>query len=266
MQFTQFTTTIGHEKQKRLFLRARETGRLAHAYAFAGEEGVGKTTFALECAAIMGAHPILDLIVIDSENPISVEETRNLRSRLSLSPAGKCKAAIIKADMLTEEAASSILKVLEEPPKKAFIFLITANFYSLLPTIASRVQKVMFARLADEEIRGSFPDEEIIRLSAGRMGFARRLASDQEFLVFVRTFDSHYQILEQGKLVERLQTAEKIAALETPQIKFFLNHSMRRMSVKGAMPELARKLYTALSDLDFNVNVKLAVDNLFLPL
>ncbi|OGE78322.1 MAG: hypothetical protein A2751_04190 [Candidatus Doudnabacteria bacterium RIFCSPHIGHO2_01_FULL_46_14] len=260
-----FQKTVGHEKQKRMFLLALENGRLAHAYAFAGEEGIGKTTFAVECAAIMGADPVLDLVLIDSTEPVSVEETRNLRSRLALSPAGKCKAAVIKAGLLTDEAASSILNLLEEPPAHSYIFLVTENFYSLLPTIASRVQKIVFAKSTDEEVRAIIPDEEIVKLAAGRIGFAKRLAENVEFLEFVRGCDRQFQILTEGRLHTRLQTAEKIAALETAQIKLFLQFGMRRLSVLGSGVTLIRKFFTALADLDANVNTKIAIDNLFLP-
>ena len=261
-----FTKTVGHEKQKRLFLRAWGNGRLAHAYALVGQEGIGKTAFAGELAQILGADQVLDMFMIgEDEGGVSAQQARSLHAKLSLTPAGKCKVAIIKADGLTEEAANSLLKILEEPPGHSYIFLTTANFYSLLPTIASRVQKIQFTRLLDEEMAGVFT-EDILGLAQGRFGFAKRLTEDAEFLEFVRGCDARYQILEQGKFTERLQTAEKIAALETPEIIFFLRYSLERQASNLNIPALARKIYTAVSDLQYNVNVKLAMDNLFLPL
>lgn len=262
----QFTKTAGHETQKRLFLRVVETGRLAHAYAFVGEAGIGKTTFALELARLLGADPVLDVILIDSEEGVSIDETRSLRSRLTLSPAGKSKVAVIRADNLTEEAAASILKVLEEPPARSVIFLIAINYYSLLPTIASRVQKVAFSRSSDEEVGTIFANQEVVRLASGRIGRAYRLSQDQEFLAFVRDCETSYEILAEGRLVERFLTAGKIAAHEPAQISFFIRYCMDRLSrLDGKISLLGHKLYAALADLDGNVNVKLAVDNLFLP-
>ncbi len=259
-----FTKTVGHEKQKRLFFRAIENGRLAHAYAFAGQEGIGKTAFALELAEILGADSVLDLFVIgEEEGSVSAEQARALHAKLSLAPAGKCKVAVIKADGLTEEAANSLLKILEEPPKHSYIFLTAANFCALLPTIASRVQKMQFSRVADSEMAGMF-SEEILGLAQGRFGLAKRLSDDESFLEFVRSCDAGLLSLEQGKLAERLQTAEKIAALETPRIVFFLRYGLERQAADFKTPFLAKKLYTALADIEYNVNVKLSMDNLFL--
>src|SRR3989344_5770799 len=111
----QFNKTIGHERQKQLFERAVENGRLGHAYALVGEEGIGKTTFALELAGIVGADPVFDVFMLGLEGPITVDDARGLQSLLALSPAGKHKVAILNADALGTEAASALLKTLEEP-------------------------------------------------------------------------------------------------------------------------------------------------------
>ena len=262
-----FEKTVGHEKQKRLFLNILETGRLAHAYAFIGQEGIGKTAFALDLASLLGADPVLDLFVLDSQDSISAEETRTLRTKLALTPAGKCKVAVIKADLLTEEAASSLLKILEEPPQHSYIFLTTTNFYSLLPTIASRVQKVIFARALDAEIRSVFENEEIVTLASGRIGFAKLLAADENLLQFTRDCELNYQTLEQSKLADRFIVSEKIASLETRQILFFLQYCLSRITNRFEFnfSALARKLSAAFDDLQSNVNKKLSMDNLFLP-
>ena len=64
--------------------------------------------------------------------------------------------------------------------------------------------------------------------------------------------------------MERLKIAEKIASQETPEVRFFLNYSLKRFADSLAPKDLGKKLYQALSDLESNVNIKLAMDNLFL--
>ncbi|MBN1331609.1 hypothetical protein JW978_01850 [Candidatus Dojkabacteria bacterium] len=51
-------------------------------------------------------------------------------------------AVIFEADKMTLESQNSILKVLEEPPAKSYIFLVTRNPKSLLPTILSRTNLI----------------------------------------------------------------------------------------------------------------------------
>ena len=71
---------------------------------------------------------------------ISVEEIRNLRSSISLSPkiSDKKFVVIFDADRLNNSAANAFLKVLEEPPSDTIIFLTTQRVHSILPTIISR--------------------------------------------------------------------------------------------------------------------------------
>ena len=48
-----FSDILGQAKALALLDRALHSGRLAHAYLFAGPDGVGKTTVALELAAVL---------------------------------------------------------------------------------------------------------------------------------------------------------------------------------------------------------------------
>ena len=229
-----FTKTIGHEKQKSMLLRAAASTSLAHAYALVGPDHIGKTTLALEFASMLGADPVLDVCLLDGVEPISIEQAREAAARLAVTPVGKYKAAVINADNLTDEAASALLKLLEEPPARSVIFLITNNFYSLLPTVASRVQKIMFSGKRQWDNVGA-------------------------------ELQNYYQILESGDLVDRLQTAEKLATLEKPEVRKFVKFSMGKFCATPQTASLGLKLLAMVHDLERNVNLKLALDNLFLP-
>ena len=71
---------------------------------------------------------------------ISIDDIRNLGRQFSLCPpAGHPLIAIIdSADEMNIHAANSLLKLLEEPPENAFMFLISHSPDKLLPTIRSR--------------------------------------------------------------------------------------------------------------------------------
>ncbi len=257
-----------------MFLRAIEKGRLGHAYALVGEEGIGKTTFALDLANAMGTDPIFDLYLYDSSFALSIEEARNLEGRLSLTPVGAFKVAIVaQAEQMTLQAANALLKTLEEPPARSIIILVTANFYVLLPTIASRVQRVNFGLAPVAQVRDSLESfnldeetlEEILGFASGRIGLARRLAAEPGLLQFYRQAKRDYQILEKGTLVERLQTAERLATTEPPDINEFLKFAMQEWGKKAQNSSLSRKLFKTWEDLKFNLNLRLLLDNLFLP-
>lgn len=267
-----FAKTLGHERQKVLFSQAWQNGRMSHAYALVGQEHLGKTTFALDLATILGAEPVLDTVLLEGE--VSVEQARTVQSRLSLTSPRGYKIAIIQiAENLSHAAANCLLKTLEEPPANSVIFLITANFHALFPTLASRVQRINFGRVSDAEVRLSLAEfdlseaklSEIVKLAQGRIGMARRLVLTPELLEQWEIYKKYYQILETGSLVQRLQTAEAVASLETPEIRSFLKFVAAAWCERGTSKMLAQKLNLAYRDLEMNVNVKLALDNLFLP-
>lgn len=74
---------------------------------------------------------------------ISIEESRKVPQFLSLTPAeGNWRVVIIDAvDQLTNQAANSLLKILEEPPANALLFLVCHEPGGILPTIKSRCRQ-----------------------------------------------------------------------------------------------------------------------------
>lgn len=74
------------------------------------------------------------------KSTISVEEARLVPEFLSLTPAeGAWRVVVVDAvDQLTPNAANALLKIIEEPPPQALIFLICHNPAAILATIRSR--------------------------------------------------------------------------------------------------------------------------------
>jgi len=89
-------------------------------------------------------------------NPIiSIERIRALKRKTALkSFEGKGRVVIIiEAEKMTQAAANSLLKILEEPPEKMNLILVTSHLNQLLDTIISRCQPVRFAPLPEDEIQ-----------------------------------------------------------------------------------------------------------------
>lgn len=122
------------------------SGKVGHAYIFFGSDDE-----ILEKAGQRFA----DLLEVKNEDllrinfggeEIKIEEIRELRRRLWLSPLfSPFKIAIIsRAEKMNSESSNALLKILEEPRGKTVIVLLTSLPQSLLPTILSRCQLLNF--------------------------------------------------------------------------------------------------------------------------
>lgn len=102
-----------------------------------------------------GVHPdVHQLIVQGAAQMISIDAVRALLGRIALRPyMGRRSVVIVDgAERLTEEAANSLLKALEEPPGQTTFLLLTVNPARCLPTIVSRCQTVRFSRLSTQTL------------------------------------------------------------------------------------------------------------------
>lgn len=93
-------------------------------------------------------------IEVSGHKSISIEAIRALKNEAKYASfeTGKRVFIIYGAEYFSREAANSFLKLLEEPPDKLYIFLITDDIGSLLDTIRSRCQPVYFPEFQDDEI------------------------------------------------------------------------------------------------------------------
>jgi len=159
-----FDAVVGQDAITRTLRNALASGRIAHAYLFAGPRGIGKTTTArllaraLLCPERKGADPCgacpacvdaaagVDIIEIDAASNRRIEDIRTLRENVKYSPArGRFKVYIIdEVHQLTSDAFDALLKTLEEPPPHVVMILATTDPRDLPATILSRVQRFDF--------------------------------------------------------------------------------------------------------------------------
>jgi DNA polymerase-3 subunit gamma/tau len=104
----------------------------------------------------MTAGAALDLIEIDAASNRGIDEIRDLREKVNLSPAlGPFKVYIIdEAHMLTEPAFNALLKTLEEPPAHVVFILCTTDAQKIPLTVIGRCQQFVFRRHSEEQIVG----------------------------------------------------------------------------------------------------------------
>jgi DNA polymerase-3 subunit delta' len=152
---------------ERLIKNAWENKKLASSYLFFGPEGTGRFSLAFSLAKTVNCldgsfppcsicsscmkieknnHPDVHLIQKDNSSFIKIEQIHQMQREISMSAfEGKYKVfVILNAEDLTAEAANSLLKVLEEPPRNSLIILIVSDITRIFPTIVSRCQKIRF--------------------------------------------------------------------------------------------------------------------------
>ncbi len=94
-----------------------------------------------------------DIRLMKKSAVISVDDVRSINQFLSKRSSAGWRVVIVDSvDELNTAGANAILKILEEPPAKTIMILISHNQNSLLPTIKSRCAKLMLQPLKKETV------------------------------------------------------------------------------------------------------------------
>ncbi len=155
---------------------ALTSGRVHHAFLFAGTRGVGKTTIArilakaLNCENGVTAEPcgtcsacvavdegrFVDLIEVDAASRTGVDDTRELLENVQYTPAaGRFKVYLIdEVHMLSRQSFNALLKTLEEPPPHVKFLFATTDPQKLPVTVLSRCLQFNLKRLTMKQIVG----------------------------------------------------------------------------------------------------------------
>lgn len=172
---------IGHDAAERALLDAYRGGRMPHAWLIGGPPGIGKATLAYRLARFVLAHPDpaspdvqsaqslwldpehrtfrrvaaqahSDLLALERvendkgrlQTVITVEQVRRTVSFFgSTAGEGGWRVCIVDpADDLNANGLNALLKILEEPPARALLLLVSEAPGRLPPTIRSRCRRL----------------------------------------------------------------------------------------------------------------------------
>jgi len=165
-----FAEMTGQEHVLQALGNALDSGRLHHAFLFAGTRGVGKTTVArilakcLNCERGVSRNPCgecascreidsgrsVDLIEVDAASRTKVDDTRELLDNVQYAPTrSRFKIYLIdEVHMLSTHSFNALLKTLEEPPPHVKFLLATTDPQKLPVTVLSRCLQFNLKRLS----------------------------------------------------------------------------------------------------------------------
>jgi len=186
------TQLFGHEDAERALLEAYQSTRMPHAWLIGGPPGIGKATLAYRVARFVLAHPDPAAPVVQTATSLAVEASDPVVRRIaaqaqvdllvlertineqtgklytvirvddvrrsvgffgSTAGEGGWRIAIVDAvDDLQREGANALLKVLEEPPARTLLLLISHAPGRELPTIRSRCRRLLLRPLDAENV------------------------------------------------------------------------------------------------------------------
>ncbi|KAA0697379.1 DNA polymerase III subunit delta' [Neorhizobium sp. P12A] len=183
------TRLFGHEDAEEFLAHSYRSGKGHHAVLIEGPEGIGKATLAFRFANHVMSHPDPALAPerIGDPDPASAvsrqiasgashnllhlsrpvdEKTGKVKSTITVdevrragkffaqtSGTGNWRIVIIDpADDMNRNAANAILKILEEPPKRALFLVLSHAPGKLLPTIRSRCLPLRLSPLGDNAL------------------------------------------------------------------------------------------------------------------
>jgi len=185
------TELFGHASAETALLAAYRSGRVPHAFLIAGPQGIGKATLAYRMARFVLSHPdplsrevqAASSLAIDANGPVArrvaaqaqpdlliLERTFNDKGVLhkqiavddirrtvaffgSTAGEGGWRVAIVDAvDELNRAGANALLKVLEEPPQRALLLLVSHSAARVMATLRSRCRILTLRPLADADV------------------------------------------------------------------------------------------------------------------
>lgn len=173
---------VGQEFAQRMLANTIKRRRVPHAILLWGPEGTGKLSLARSYAATLnctnrgqsvpgcgscaschaigtGNHP--DVRIVEPEGQhIKIDQIREAIETVSYrSYSGGWKVWILRhADRMRDEAANSLLRILEDPPADTVFMLTAENLYSMLPTVVSRCRLVRFSPVSQSTVEDLLVD------------------------------------------------------------------------------------------------------------
>jgi DNA polymerase-3 subunit delta' len=187
----QTLSLYGHAEAEQAFLEAYRASRMPHAWLIGGPRGVGKATLAYRMARFVFAHPSPTTpsvrnaahLTLPVDHPVvrriaaqghpdllALERVADEKGKVpmfipvdmvrktigffgSTAGEGGWRVCIVdSADEMNAAGANALLKILEEPPAKSLLLVVSHAPGRLLPTIRSRCRRLALRALSPDDV------------------------------------------------------------------------------------------------------------------
>ena len=188
----QTSTLFGHAEAEQNLLDAYRSGRIPHAWLIGGERGIGKATLAYRMARFVLANPDPKAPAVQKATSLAVAEDHPVTRRIAMqghsdvfelyrvinektgklfteirveqvresvgffgSTAGEggWRVAVVDSvEELNDEGDNALLKVIEEPPPRTLLFLVSHAPGRVIPTIRSRCRRLLLRPLSAADV------------------------------------------------------------------------------------------------------------------
>jgi DNA polymerase III subunit delta' len=286
---------FGHAEAEQALLASYKSGRVPHAWLIGGPPGIGKATLAYRFARFVLAHPDpaasevqkASSLALDPASPVARriaaqaqgdllvlervvnEQTGKLYTAIrvddvrrtvsffgSTAGEGGWRIVIVDAvDDLQREGANALLKVLEEPPARTILLLISHAPGRELPTIRSRCRRLLLRPLDESDVAAAVAAatgrtaeeadvQEAARVADGSVGRALSLLDEKARALRQRVLDLIAQLPEPDpRALHALGDA--LGGSDPRDLETFIDLvngwlSERLAGGKGPLPRMAR--------------------------
>jgi DNA polymerase-3 subunit delta' len=246
-----------------------------HAILICGQPGTGKQTLAERISISLldvppnklTSHPYFTIVQKpEGKQEIPIEAIREVIRQLKLKPvvaAGLIKRVVLvdEAHLLSTEAQNALLKAIEEPPP-ATVFILTAiSETSVLPTIASRTQKIKIGTVslmeAKDFFKGSYSEQTVTsawQLSGGTAGLMTALLRDDSDHPLKKSVETAKKLLGLNRY-ERLLLLDELSAKKTELLQTFdalsrVLAALHHAALKSDKAQASSKLLAARKQID----------------
>jgi len=223
----------GNKLAKQILGQQLLNNKLANFYLIIGPKGVGKQLFiedfikmmrcqdkdSIPCQVCNGCLAVknrsdTELIIIKPEKgkKLKIDQTRKLKSKIQMKTFNQRQIIWLqRADLLTTEAANSILKLLEDPTgENKAIFILSSNSLNLPITVVSRAQKIFLnpEKIKVDSTVNQTEVEQILSLT-GLAALYERFAKDKKAQQKLDRLFRFYQRLKKRPIADKLEAVNK---------------------------------------------------------
>ena len=170
---------------------------------------------------------------------INVKESENIIRKLGFKPYESDYRMVIiwLPEKMNQPAANKLLKLVEEPPEKTFILMVSEHTERLLPTILSRTQLLHVPPLKDADIRDGLMQQEeadpqlvedAVQKANGNIGIAlQTLRQDEMESLHFDLFTELMRLSYARDIIKINDWVERVAGMGRERQKQLMDYSLR---------------------------------------